>query len=105
MPFDSTWTVRDSIEIGEKGDTTWIKRAEKLFKNIDEINLAYKSDSGPNKSISRHAAFEKKFRWFNTEYRFSEKIDKKLSYGYPVGNFLNDEELKYFYSPDDSEGR
>ena len=25
VPFDNTWTIRDSIEIGVKGDTIWIK--------------------------------------------------------------------------------
>jgi len=100
VPFDSTWAVEDSIEINRKGDTTWIKRAEKQFMSVDEINLAYKTDSGANKEISRQAAFKKSFKWFNTEFRFSERIDKKLSFGYPVKDFLNKEELLYFYSPD-----
>jgi hypothetical protein len=100
VPFDSTWTVKDSVEINQKGDTTWIKRAVKQFKNIDEINLAYKTDSGANKEISRQAGFKKSFKWFNTEFRFSERINKKLSFGYPVKDFLNDEELVYFYSPE-----
>lgn len=100
VPFDSTWIVKDSLEIDNKGDTTWVKRAEKLFLNVDEINLAYKADSGSNKAVSRHAEFKKSFKWFNTEYRFSEVIDKTLSYGYPVNQFLNEEELKWFYSPE-----
>ena len=100
IPFDSSWIVKDSIRLDEKGDTTWIRKAEKLFKSIDEINLAYKSDSGANKEISRHAGFRKRFKWFNTEFRFSETIDKKSSFGYPVGDFLNKEELLYFYSPE-----
>jgi hypothetical protein len=100
VPFDSTWTVKDSIEISGKKDTTWVRRAEKLFKNIDEINLAYETDSGPNKDISRKTGFKKSFKWFNTEFRFSEKIDRKLSFGYPVKDFLNTEELLYFYSPE-----
>ena len=100
VPFDSTWTVRDSVEISKKGDTTWIKRAEKLFKNVDELNSVYKNDSSANKSISRHAGFKKSFKWFNTEFRFSETIDKKLEYGYPAKDFLNEEELSYFYSPE-----
>ena len=100
VPFDNTWAVKDTIEISEKRDTTWIKRAEKLFKNVDEINLGYKTDSGANKEISRQAGFKKRFKWFNTEYRFSETIDKKLAFGYPVRDFLNDEELLYFYSPE-----
>jgi hypothetical protein len=99
VPFDSTWTITDSLEINEKGDTTWVKRAEKLFRNIDEINLAYKADTGANKDVSRHASFEKKFRWFNTEYRFSEQVDSKMAKGYPLKDFLNNEELQFFYSP------
>lgn len=101
VPFDSTWIVRDSIEIGAKGDTTWIKRAQKDFKNTDEINLTYKNDSGPNKAFSRKADFKKSFKWFHTEYRFAETIDKKMSGGYLLKDFLNGEELAYFYSPDE----
>lgn len=100
VPFDSTWTVKDSCEISKKGDTTWVRRAEKEFKNIDEINLAYKSDSGSNRTFSRHAGFIKRFKWFNSEYRFSERIEKRLAFGYPVKDFLNKEELIYFYSPE-----
>jgi hypothetical protein len=100
VPLDSSWSIKDSCEVDKKGDTTWIRRAEKLFKSIDEINLTYKSDSGSNKKFSRQAAFNKKFKWFNTEFRFSERIDKKLSFGYPVKDFLNNEELLYFYSPE-----
>jgi hypothetical protein len=101
VPFDSTWTVRDSLEIDKKGDTTWIKRAEKLFLNADELNKAYKADSGNNREISRRAEFRKKFKWFNTEYKFAEIIDKELPNNYLITEFLNPEELKWLYSPDD----
>ena len=100
VPFDTSWVVTDSVEVNEKGDTTWVKRAEKLFKNAEEINSAYRSDSGLNRNVPRHASFQKKFRWFNTEYRFSEQIDKKLKNGFLINDFLNDEELLYFYSPE-----
>lgn len=101
VPLDSTWTIKDSLEINEKGDTTWVKRAEKFFLNTDEINNAYKSDSGNNRNISRRAEFSKKFKWFNTEYKFAEIMDKELTGNYPVSDFLNEEELKWFYSPED----
>ena len=100
VPFDSTWTLKDSLIVGNKKDTTWIKTAEKLFRNVDEINRAYLADSGGNKKISRKAVFARKFRWFNSIYRFSEVIDKTMLYGYPVKDFLNSEELNYFYSPE-----
>jgi hypothetical protein len=99
VPFDSTWIIKDTIEIGEKKDTAWIKKAEKLFKNVEEIDKSYLADKGANREISRKAKFQKKFKWFNTEYRFSELIEKKLSYGYLIKDFLNQEELTYFYSP------
>lgn len=99
VPFDTTWTITDSLYINEEGDTTWVKRAEKLFRSTDEINLAYKADTGANKNISRHTSFERRFRWFNTEYRFSEVADKKIEDGYPLKDFLNSEELQFFYSP------
>lgn len=100
VPFDNTWIVRDSLEISEKGDTLWVKRAEKLFKNAAEINRDYDSDSSYNKAITRKAALSKNFRWFHTGFRFSETIDKKLMNGYPLKDFLDQEELAWFYLPD-----
>ena len=99
VPFDSTWTIKDSIEIDKDGDTTWVKRAEKLFPDIDGINLLYRNDSGANRRTPRRVEFHKSFRWFSTEYRFAEVVDKTFSYGYPVSDFLNRDELNYFYSP------
>lgn len=100
VPLDSSWIIKDSVILDKKGDKTYIRKAEKLFKNIDEINLAYKSDSGANKNIPRKAEFSKRFKWFNTEYRFSERIEKNLTSGYPLKDFLNPEELLSFYSPE-----
>jgi hypothetical protein len=99
VPFDSTWDISDSVEISEKGDTTWVKRASKTFIDCDEINLAYQNDSGINKSVGREAKFSKSFRWFNNVYRFSESVDKTLSFGYPLKNYLSSDELLFFYTP------
>jgi hypothetical protein len=100
VPLDSTWTVKDSVDIDKKKDSIWIRTAVKQFKNVGELNQAYKKDSSANKNVRRQAGFSKRFKWFNTEFRFSERIDKQLSYGYPVKDFLNSEELLYFYSPE-----
>lgn len=100
VPYDSTWTIRDSLEITEDGDTIYVRRAEKLFASVDEINKDYLSDSTLNMDVRRRAEFRKRFKWFNTEYRFAEVIDKTMSYGYPVSDFLNKEELDWFFSPD-----
>jgi hypothetical protein len=105
VPFDSTWTVRDSVEIlGDEDmtdmDTIWVKRAEKLFRSVDELNQSYLADSSGNRDSRRRTEFKRTFKWFNTEYRFAEIVEKKLENGYPLSDFLNEEELKWYYSPD-----
>ena len=100
VPFDNSWFITDTLELNKNGDTVWVRRAEKLFKNVDEINRDYKTDSSYNKIAARSTKFGKRFRWFHTEYKFAEKIDKRMEYGYPVKEFLNEEELLYFYSPE-----
>lgn len=99
VPFDSTWTISDSCDISEKGDTTWVKRAEKVFTNVEAINLEYKNDSGYNSSLLRHAEFSRKFMWFNTVIRFSETIEKRMKFGYPLKNFMSDDELEWYFNP------
>lgn len=99
VPYDSTWIIRDSLEVtGE--DTIWVKRAEKLFRNTGEINNDYLRDSSANRDARRKADFIRKFKWFNTEYRFSEMAQKNLKDGYPVSDFLDSDELAWFYSPE-----
>jgi len=100
VPLDSTWVISESLEISDKDDTTWIKKAEKFFRNTDELNLAYKADTGCNSHLNRHAEFQKNFRWFNTIYRFSETVGKRLRFGYPLSDFMTKEELLWFYSPE-----
>jgi len=81
-------------------DTIWVKRAEKLFRNVDELSQAYLADSSGNRDSRRRTEFKRTFKWFNTEYRFAEIIEKRLENGYPLSDFLNEEELKWYYSPD-----
>jgi hypothetical protein len=102
VPFDSTWTVKDTFELGESGDTTWVREAEKCFADVEEINQTYRSDSGgPNMGFDRSAHFTRKFRWFHTVYRFSEDIGSIMLYGSPVEDYLNKLETEFFYLPDD----
>lgn len=99
VPFDSTWRMSDSISVSEKGDTTWIKIAEKTFPDVASINNTYKEDTTVNSHFDRSTSFKKSFRWFNTEYRFAERIGKIMKDGYPVTDYLGGDELLWFYSP------
>jgi len=95
VPVDSTWKLRDSIDISDKGDTTWFLLAEKLFKSADEINEAYLADTGKNSNVKRIAAYQHSFRWFTSELRFTEKCGKSLTHGYPPESFLTSEEIEF----------
>ena len=99
VPVDSTWKLRDSINISDKGDTTWFLLAEKLFKSADEINEAYLSDTGKNSNVKRIATFQQSFKWFTSELRYTEKCSKSFSHGYPAGNFLTPEEIEFSKLP------
>ncbi|RPI45167.1 MAG: hypothetical protein EHM46_02005 [Bacteroidetes bacterium] len=100
VPVDSSWTMVESCEIGEENDTTWILTAEKWFAGVDEINQDYMNDSGTNRILERSAHFTKSFRWFINVYRFSERVETILDAEVPASEFLDEEELKFYYMPD-----
>lgn len=99
VPVDSTWKLHDSIDISDKGDTTWFLLAEKLFKSADEINEAYLADTGKNSKVKRIATYQHSFKWFSSELRFTEKFSKSFSHGYPAGKFLTPEEIEFSKLP------
>lgn len=99
VPVDSTWTLDKTLEISEKGDSLWIVTAEKIFASVDELNESYTMHRGLNEKMNRWSVFEKKFRWFNTAYYFSENVEKAID-GYAPEEFLNEEELHLFYMPE-----
>jgi len=100
VPVDSTWNIKETFEVGENNDTTWLLTAEKWFAGVQEINRGYEADSGINSSLERSVSFEKRFRWFTTVFRFTERVESILEVEFPVSGFMSREELEYFYMPD-----
>lgn len=99
VPLDSTWSIDHSLVISDKQDTTWILSGEKLFENVAELNAAYEADTGANRSMTRIALFEKKFRWFNTLYRFSERVESILDVNCSISDYMTDDEFRHFSLP------
>ncbi len=99
VPLDSTWKTEIGIEVDGESDTTWVLTAEKYFKNVEEMNRNYEADTGRNGNLNRHVSFIKKFRWFTTIFRFSERVERTMEVDCPVNDFLTDEELDFFYLP------
>ena len=94
VPVDSTWNIEITMEIEEE-DTTWFLTAEKYFHSAEELNDSYGNDTGSNNKLPRSASFSKQFRWFNTHYRFSEKIDQTLNVDCKLSEFYKGEELSF----------
>jgi hypothetical protein len=99
VPVDSTWTLNKSLEVSEKGDSLWTLIAEKNFSTVEELNKSYDKDHGSNRHLNRWADFNRKFRWFNTVYYYSENVEKILE-AYPPEDFLDNEYLHLFYMPE-----
>lgn len=98
VPVDSTWTIEKDLTVSEKGDSIWTLTAEKTFSSVEEINRDYDSYGGPNEKMNRFSEFRREFRWFSTNYYFSETILKAID-GYPPEDFFSEEELDIFYMP------
>lgn len=100
VPIDSTWAIQTSFDLNEENDTIWSLSAEKHFASVDDINEEYDNDKGSNKSMHRRADFSKIFRWFTTDFRYTETIERTLNISCPVSDFLTKDELEFFYLPD-----
>ncbi|HUS85740.1 MAG TPA: hypothetical protein VMW76_00750 [Bacteroidales bacterium] len=100
VPIDSTWAIEKKYEISDEDDTTWTLTAVKDFASVDLLNNDYNNYPGSNEGMKRWAEFERKFKWFNTIYRFSENIEKALD-GIPPDQFYTTDELHLFYMPDE----
>jgi hypothetical protein len=66
---------------------------------VDEINEEYRKDLGTNRGLHRYANFSKKFKWFTTNFRYSETIERSLTIDCPISDFISDDVLHYFYLP------
>ncbi len=100
VPIDSTWTIEYTKELNENNDTIWVLTAKKYFASVDGINEEYNNDTGSNRSLKRKADFSKSFKWFTTVFRYNETVDKVLTIDCPPSDFLSEEELAFFYLPD-----
>lgn len=99
VPVDSSWTLAKSYDVSEDGDTTYSLTAVREFESVSAVNRLYKEYDGSNPGMIRTASFDKKFRWFNTFYRYSENIKAALE-GIPPEDYFSEEELDYFYMPE-----
>jgi hypothetical protein len=99
VPIDSTWKTEVNYQIRENKDTVWFLTAEKHFQSVHEINEGYRRDLGSNRAMERSVAFSKKFRWFTTDFRYSENVESALTVDCPLSDFLSEEELAYILLP------
>lgn len=99
VPVDSTWNITKSYDVSEDGDTTYSLTAKKEFESVDMVNKLYDEYEGSNPLMNREARFRKKFRWFNTVYRYTETVERALM-GVAPEDFFSNQELDYFYMPE-----
>jgi hypothetical protein len=106
VPVDSSWEISTGYENKLTGDSTskrvYVYKARKVFRNYQELNKEI--FSGPSRigKINRKVTTEKRFRWFNTFYRYSETYMQLFPIKrHPVDEFLTDDELTVVHGNDD----
>ncbi|HKL67110.1 MAG TPA: hypothetical protein VJ877_04400, partial [Bacteroidales bacterium] len=99
VPVDSTWNITRNMDVSEEGDTTYSLTALKKFSSVDEINRSYAEYKGANPGMVRYAAFDKKFQWFHSRYRYTETVEKAIE-GISPENYFSEEQLDLFYMPE-----
>jgi len=80
-------------EYSSRTDSILLK-AERHFKSAEEMRDEFQFDIIPLKPSSK---FEKKFKWFYTEYTFSETFPQP-EFSIPVYDYLTEEEAKYWFT-------
>ncbi|MBN2029626.1 hypothetical protein JW824_05220 [bacterium] len=92
IPQDSSWTVTYGDENHPR------KSFQKRFRHVSDLNaeLADKPDTLLQIHIS--VQLQKKFRWFNTYFRYQETYHTADPYGLvPINDYLSEEELELYY--------
>jgi hypothetical protein len=105
VPVDSTWNISGAYEYKSEGDSSgekqYVYRASKVFRNSAELNKELNPVSEEGGRIKREVKVEKKFRWFNTFYKYAETYKQTFPFHRkPVDEFLNDEELEIVFADD-----
>jgi hypothetical protein len=105
VPVDSTWEITDGFEERPQSDTsgekTYVYKARKVYPNDKALNKELNPDSAGAGQVCRHVKVEKKFRWFNTFYRYEETYHQLFPFSNkPVNDYLTDDELKLMHADD-----
>jgi hypothetical protein len=105
VPVDSTWEITAGYEDQQGSDsskkTQYVYKARKVFRTSEELNKEINMPSQEESRIMREVKVEKKFRWFNTFYRYAETYKQTFPFHRrPVNEFLSDKELDLAYADD-----
>ncbi len=106
VPHDSTWDITTGFEIRSVSDTTqdtvYYFKAMKVFRNDDDLNSELNWDTVKANNVTRLVKVERKFRWFNTFYHYTEIYRQIFPFaGIPVNDYLSDKELELYHAGDD----
>jgi len=114
MPVDSTWKITYKMDStfrtvdvgkGKKKERKDNKRilAQKQFQNVSALNRLYGTKRKDSLQVKVDVCLNKKFRWFNTFYQYTETIRPIVLFrNVPIKNFMTPEELSLYYIKEDT---
>jgi hypothetical protein len=106
VPHDTTWDITTGRDIRSAPDTTldtiYYYKAVKVFHDDDALNRELNRDTLMENNVTRQVKVEKRFRWFNTFYRYAETYKQIFPFvRIPVTDYLSEVELKLYHANDD----
>jgi hypothetical protein len=106
LPTSEGWEITEEwVSIQETEDDTtekYVLTASRHFTNYQELNDELNSGNPANGFIQIETNLEKKFRWFYTEFRYSEIYKKHFPFDYfSVHDFLSEKEFMISVKPED----
>ena len=101
VPHDTTWDITTGRDIRSAPDTTldtiYYYKAVKVFHDDDALNRELNRDTLMENNVTRQVKVEKRFRWFNTFYRYAETYKQIFPFvRIPVTDYLSEVELKLY---------
>ena len=101
IPQDSTWNITINRVHEDSGD--FIYRAEKIFKNADELNSFFCSETDTVLKTKVEVDFEKRFRWFYTFFEYHETYKCYNQFKLvPITDYMTEQELEAYQAHEDS---
>ncbi len=104
IKIDSTWNVSRLMETdtvagrdGIKIENHFLVRASKEYPSVKKMAETFYFDNDEWDSIVPEISYQKKFRWFYTDYKYTETYASTNPFTIPITDYMSEEEAQTWF--------